>query len=396
VRDVCWLRDQSMFAAAQHKNLYIYDGTGTELHCLRPNHGHGSPQVVQRLQFLRYHWLLASVGQGGHLRYLDVSTGVCANDIATRMGDCNVMRANPWNGIVHLGHNNGTVTLWSPNMHEPLVKMLCHKGAIAALAIDRGGRYMATSGVDGQLKLWDVRTYKPLHSYFAPRTATDLDFSDRGLLAAVHGPTVQVFKECTGNRANGPYASHRLPGCVGEGIRFVPFEDVLGVGHSKGFCSMVVPGAGEPNFDSFEAGPFQTKKMRQESEVVSLLEKLPPETIQLDPTRINTVDVNPRERQKEMQAGKAARMAEIQAAKKPKNKTRGRNKIGKREKKKDINIIDEKRKKRMDQLDREREKKDAKASGTSATPAYDPLDRFAPKKEIAKKRRVYQHHADKK
>ena len=25
------------------------------------------------------------------------------------MGDCNVMRANPWNGIVHLGHNNGTV-----------------------------------------------------------------------------------------------------------------------------------------------------------------------------------------------------------------------------------------------------------------------------------------------
>ena len=64
------------------------------------------------------------------------------------------------------------------------------------------------------------------------------------------------------------------------------------------------------------------------------------------------MDVNPRERQKEMQAGKAARMAEIQAAKKPKNKTRGRNKIGKREKKKDINIIDEKRKQRMDQLDR--------------------------------------------
>ena len=50
-------------------------------------------------------------------------------------------------------------------MHEPLVKMLCHKGALAALCVDRGGRYMATSGIDGQLKLWDVRTYRPLHSH---------------------------------------------------------------------------------------------------------------------------------------------------------------------------------------------------------------------------------------
>ena len=30
-----------------------------------------------------------------------------------------------------------------------------------------------------------------------------------------------------------PNAGRRLPGCVGEGVRFVPFEDVLGVGHSK-------------------------------------------------------------------------------------------------------------------------------------------------------------------
>lgn len=35
VRDVCFLRDHTMFAAAQHKNLYIYDNKGTELHCLR-------------------------------------------------------------------------------------------------------------------------------------------------------------------------------------------------------------------------------------------------------------------------------------------------------------------------------------------------------------------------
>lgn len=121
-------------------------------------------------------------------------------------------------------------------------------------------------------------------------------------------------------------------------------------------------------------------------QVTSLLEKLPPDTIQLDPTRINTVDVNPRERQKEMQAARAARLAEVQAGKKTKNKTRGRSKIGKREKKKQVNILDEKRKRRLEQLEKEQQKKRAKKEGKPAAPAYDPLDRFVPKK-IKKKGR---------
>ena len=169
VRDVCFFRDHTMFAAAQHKNLYIYDGAGTELHCLRDH----KPDV-QRLGFLRYHWLLATVGSSGRLRYLDVSTGSNVVDLHTRLGDCDCMRLNPWNALVHLGHRNGTVTMWTPNMNEPVVKMLTHKGPVNAIAIDRSGRYMATSGRDGQLKLWDVRTYRPLHAYNTPRPATDL------------------------------------------------------------------------------------------------------------------------------------------------------------------------------------------------------------------------------
>lgn len=51
---------------------------------------------------------------------------------------------------------------------------------------------MATSGLDGQMKIWDVRTYKQLQAYHTPTPASSLAISQRGLLAVGHGPHVQV------------------------------------------------------------------------------------------------------------------------------------------------------------------------------------------------------------
>jgi hypothetical protein len=76
-----------------------------------------------------------------------------------------------------------------------------------------------------------------------------------------------------------------------KSLRFCPYEDVLGVGCAGGISSLLVPGAGEPNFDSFVANPFQNKKERQEQEVVQLLDKLQPDTIMLDPEAIAKVGV---------------------------------------------------------------------------------------------------------
>lgn len=70
----------------------------------------------------------------------------------------------------------------------------------------------------------------------------------------------------------------------------MPFEDILGVGHEEGFNSIIVPGSGEANYDALELNPYESVKQRQQQEVRSLLDKLPADTIALDPNVIGTVD----------------------------------------------------------------------------------------------------------
>jgi U3 small nucleolar RNA-associated protein 7 len=124
-----------MFAVAQKKYVHIYDSVGIELHCLTKH------LEVNKLAFLPFHWLLASIGsltfsytqsQGnaGYLRYQDTSTGKAVAEIRTGLGRCDVMQQNPHNAIIHLGHSNGHVTLYTPNMQKPVVKMWCHRGPV--------------------------------------------------------------------------------------------------------------------------------------------------------------------------------------------------------------------------------------------------------------------------
>ncbi|KAI9295922.1 BING4CT-domain-containing protein [Neoconidiobolus thromboides FSU 785] len=293
VRDVKWLHNETMFAVAQKKYVYVYDRNGLEIHCLKRQ------TEVKKLDFLPYHFLLTSIGDSGILRYQDVSTGVPLVDIRTRMGRSDILTHNPMNAIVHLGHTSGTVSLWSPNSNEALVKMLCHKGPVQSISIDASGNYMATAGRDARLKIWDLRQYKVVYEYYTPKLATDITFSQRGVLAVGFNSHISLWKDVTKSKQSAPYMEHKCPTKYINDLMFCPFEDVLGVGHSKGFSSVLVPGSGEPNFDALELNPYQTKKQRQEHEVHSLLNKIQPDTIMLDSNVLGSI-YNQEEEEKEI------------------------------------------------------------------------------------------------
>src|SRR5262245_13908052 len=104
-------------------------------------------------------------------------------------------------------------------MNEPVVKMACHGGRVTALGIDREGQYLGTlntklkesnmtsivsAGTDAMLKVWDLRTYKLLHSYFTIHPASSLSISARGILAAANGPHVTIWKDGVSSKQHAP------------------------------------------------------------------------------------------------------------------------------------------------------------------------------------------------
>ena len=100
---------------------------------------------------------------------------------------------------------------------------------------------------------------------------------------------VHVWKGALEEKQKAAYVHHKLNGRAVSSLRFCPYEDVLAIGHAEGLSTILVPGAGEPNFDSLVANPYQTTKQRREQEVAQLLDKLPADMITLDPTSVAKV-----------------------------------------------------------------------------------------------------------
>ncbi len=384
VRDAKWLHNNQYFAVAQKKHTYIYDHAGVEIHCLN--------QYVEatHLSFLPYHFLLAGIENSGFLRYTDTSTGQIVAEHPTRKGSPSALAQNPYNAILHVGHQNGSVSLWSPNSTTPLVKIQAHAGPVRSVATDRSGHYMLSAGQDLRLKIWDIRTFKEIHSYNTFHPASSISISDRGLAAIGAGTSVTIWKDLfttpstasAPSKIQAPYLtwrhqhSHRI-----ERTLFCPYEDIIGISHSHGFTSILVPGSGEPNFDALESNPYETTKQRQEAEVKALLNKLQPDTIALNPDFVGNLDVRSAEQRakdKDLDAPKADELAKLKEREKERNRGRGKNSAVRRylRKKGGRNIIDEKRL-RLEALKKERAERGEKRLGREKAELGPALGRFA-------------------
>lgn len=160
VRDVKWLHDESFYAVAQKKYVYIYDKQGLEVHQLRQH------IEVNRMEFLPFHFLLATVvrflsfllvlqepprltpccapqGNPGYLKYQDTSTGQLIVEHRTKLGAVDTMAQNPHSAMIHLGHSNGaslmTITRLAVTIAHP-GRSRRHRHAVVPLRLSRPGQ----------------------------------------------------------------------------------------------------------------------------------------------------------------------------------------------------------------------------------------------------------------
>ncbi|KAJ1608078.1 WD40 protein (part of U3 processesome) [Cryptosporidium canis] len=320
INDVQFLHDHTLFAVAQKKYIYIYDREGIEIHCIRDH-----VMSTYKLDFLPYHFLLCSVGEFGELKYQDISTGQISALHKTGRGPCHIMKHNPYNGVVHLGHSDGVVSLWTPNVSTPVMEIFAQKGGVTALDINNN--HMITAGNDNSWKVWDIRkcsNYINLYNYKSfGSSVRSISISGTGLVSLGFGSHIQVWKDLfSKSKQKMPYITHNHPAARVSEVEFQPWNDVLCIGHTHGVETVIVPGAGYANFDSRECNIFETPKQRKNREVRMLLEKLPASTITLYPDLIGKINKTPRVVEETEE--------ETECKNKPtkqKNKKRGRSKI---------------------------------------------------------------------
>ncbi|EUD65258.1 hypothetical protein C922_04387 [Plasmodium inui San Antonio 1] len=301
------LHNHKLFAVAQKKYIYIYDNTGIEVNCIK------DILYSYQLEFLPFHFLLTSIGEFGELVYQDISTGNLLTRKKTKRGPCKVMKQNKHDATIYLGHRNGHVTVWTPNIDKPVCDLYCHATPISAVAVHKN--YLVTSSLDCTYKLWDLRKLQFIESNRSHNVINEMDVSDTGMVAMAINSHFRTYS----NFFSKPklYLTHNTYGDKINSVSFQPFEDICCVGSRYSIKSLLIPGAGLANIDTYVNNPYETKKQVRENEIRSLLDKLPPDTITFGKDqlgRINPFASNGRQSKVEEAAEKATEKAAAKGA----------------------------------------------------------------------------------
>ncbi|HEY0977492.1 MAG TPA: hypothetical protein VGE21_08490 [Flavobacteriales bacterium] len=166
------LADGRLAVAGGDGELGIWTGGATEFRCIRQ-----IPLSTGKLRDLALSPLgsvLAVACGDGSVRSLD---SVHFNELRTITAHARGATSVAWHPtkpVLVSGGKDGVLCCW-PNRGDdrPLLSIQAHTGAIYGMAFSADGRLCATSGRDGNVKLWDAHSFDPITRFERRRGGHD-------------------------------------------------------------------------------------------------------------------------------------------------------------------------------------------------------------------------------
>lgn len=276
-------------ALANKNYVKLYDEKGTLTNTLSDH------KYVTKLTYLPNHFLLVSASfENKLLSWYDISIGENITTHVLKKFNRTCLTHNPYNGVVVTGHDDSVVRLWTPSLNSPALSFVADRNVPICDIQAYNDHYLIISNASQKVQIFDIRNaLKPLKilnltSHGTPK----ISVSQNNLVSISQGAVVNVWKDLLLDSSikEKKYLHHRYrDGSIVNSTVFQPFEDILFVSTQNYVSPLLVPGSGYAEINYFSDNPFMTNKQRRKQLTRDLLDKLPPATIMLDPTKFTAL-----------------------------------------------------------------------------------------------------------
>ena len=140
----------------------------------------------------------------------DIATGNQLQELRKGYLPCSSVEYNK-TGTMIAGGSFTSITIWEPNKGTEIKTFSGHLNIIKGLLVSRDGKYLASSGSEGILKIWEIATGKRINSFPNYSAATSSCFSnDSKSIISANINDLKIYNILTGAEQN-IVTGHTLP-----------------------------------------------------------------------------------------------------------------------------------------------------------------------------------------